>query len=414
MAHLDFPNSPTTNQKYTPNVGGPTYTWDGEKWTTVAGSMGGKTAVYTDDSTPMTAQLTLITPPVSTADAASKAYVDTRDTLAMQRNYIINGAMMISQQNGATASTANLYYPCDQFSIAFANTATQTTQQVASRTPGGSPNRIRVTATVADASVAAGDYCQVVQVIEGFRVAGLGFGTASAKTVTLQFGIRAPAGTYGISLMSPYTPRAYVAECVVAAGEANIDVVKNIVFPGDVTGSWPIDNNGTMYVSWCLMGGTSFQQAGGSWLNFTRMTTSNQFNFMGTVGNVFELFDVSLTEGSVAPPFQVPDMISELVLCQRYWRKISSGMGICFNSTSVRMEISHSNMRVAPTATMGGTANLTDVYAANATQSSANVTTASASSEAGQYDLGNFTGLTVGRVYVFLPATFPLLLNARP
>ena len=35
--------------------------------------------------------------------------------------------------------------------------------------------------------------------------------------------------------------------------------------------------------------------------------TANQFNFMGTINNVFELFDVSLTEGTVAPPFQLPD-----------------------------------------------------------------------------------------------------------
>jgi hypothetical protein len=40
---------------------------------------------------------------------------------------------------------------------------------------------------------------------------------------------------------------------------------------------------------------------------------------MGTVGNIFELFDVSLTEGSVAPPFQVPDYPSELALCRRYF-----------------------------------------------------------------------------------------------
>ena len=38
-----------------------------------------------------------------------------------------------------------------------------------------------------------------------------------------------------------------------------------------------------------------------------------------TAGNIFELFDVSLTEGTVAPPFQVPDYASELALCQRYF-----------------------------------------------------------------------------------------------
>ena len=38
---FDFPASPTTGQKYpTPAVAGvPQYTWDGEKWTTVGGSI---------------------------------------------------------------------------------------------------------------------------------------------------------------------------------------------------------------------------------------------------------------------------------------------------------------------------------------------------------------------------------------
>ena len=44
-------------------------------------------------------------------------------------------------------------------------------------------------------------------------------------------------------------------------------------------------------------------------------------NLMGTVGNTFELFDVSLTEGATAPPFAVPDYASELALCQRYYHK---------------------------------------------------------------------------------------------
>jgi hypothetical protein len=45
----------------------------------------------------------------------------------------------------------------------------------------------------------------------------------------------------------------------------------------------------------------------------------NQFNFLGTVGNVFELFDVGLYQGNVAPAFEVPDYASELQKCLRYF-----------------------------------------------------------------------------------------------
>ena len=39
---LDFPSSPTNGQKYpaSPIAGIPTYTWDGEKWTTQGASIG--------------------------------------------------------------------------------------------------------------------------------------------------------------------------------------------------------------------------------------------------------------------------------------------------------------------------------------------------------------------------------------
>jgi hypothetical protein len=75
---FDFPNAPTVGQKYpaSPVGGQPTYTWDGEKWTTVGGAIAGKTAVWTDGTTPMTAQLTLIAPPVNPTDAVAKSYAD--------------------------------------------------------------------------------------------------------------------------------------------------------------------------------------------------------------------------------------------------------------------------------------------------------------------------------------------------
>ncbi len=53
---------------------------------------------------------------------------------------------------------------------------------------------------------------------------------------------------------------------------------------------------------------------------------------MGVANSTFELFDVSLTEGTVAPPFQLPDYASELALCQRYYRKIGGQItgDVCF------------------------------------------------------------------------------------
>jgi hypothetical protein len=81
------------------------------------------------------------------------------------------------------------------------------------------------------------------------------------------------------------------------------------------------------------MAGTNYQVAAGSWVASGPMGSPNQFNFMGTINNVFELFDVSLTEGSVAPPFQVPDVLNEMAMCMRYYERAdttiqAAGIGV--------------------------------------------------------------------------------------
>jgi hypothetical protein len=297
---FDFPNAPTVGQIYQG------WSWDGEKW------------------------LQAVTTPLSGAVRYDIAQGLTANQMAqarsndgmMKKNYIINGGMQVSQENGATAGTANGYYPVDMFGGIFSNAGTPTLQQVAVATPGGSPNRLRVTATAAHAAVAAGDYLFIGQNPEGFRVADLRFGSAAAKTFIVQFGVKAPAGTYSMSFVNAAANRTYVAEYVIAAGEANTDVVKSVVVPGDVTGTWAVDNTAGVYIRWSLMCGTTNQLAAGAWSAGNFQSSPNQFNLMGAVNNVFELFDVGLYEGNVAPAFMVPDYASELALCKRYWQKL--------------------------------------------------------------------------------------------
>src|SRR3954468_8915238 len=74
---INFPNTPAAGTLYPspPVVGQPVYRWDGEKWSVQ--SLLAKQPIYADGSVPMTAQLTLVAPPVAATDAAAKSYVDT-------------------------------------------------------------------------------------------------------------------------------------------------------------------------------------------------------------------------------------------------------------------------------------------------------------------------------------------------
>ncbi|MBC9876336.1 hypothetical protein G8O24_03115 [Bradyrhizobium sp. INPA01-394B] len=222
-----------------------------------------------------------------------------------KKNYIINGGMMVSQENGSTAisatGTATTYVLDQWFFYASALTGTASIAQVAKATPGGSPNRLRVTVTAAQASIAS-SYLIVAQRIEGYRCADLLWGSASAKTVTAQIGVNAPAGTYTVAVYNNGAASGASGTFTISAGEAGADVVKTVTLAGVATGTWSTDNTVGMELR-------------------VYAAINGQANLLATNGAVMELFDVGLYEGAAAPAFQLPDFASELLTCQRYWEK---------------------------------------------------------------------------------------------
>jgi hypothetical protein len=237
------------------------------------------------------------------------------------QNKIMNSGMQVSQRNGTTAVTVTGSYPADCFVVGASNAGAFSCAQVASATPGGSPNRLRFTVTTADAAVGAGDVAYLLQHIEGRRIADAMLGTASAKTLALRFGVKGPAGTYCVAFRNAAANRSCVVEYVISAGEANTDTVKTVVINGDAAGTWLTDNGIGLSVFWTLMAGTTYQGVNGGWTAGNFFGTPSQSNFMGTNGNVFELFDVGLYVASSAPTWQLPDFADELRKCMRYWEK---------------------------------------------------------------------------------------------
>jgi hypothetical protein len=240
-----------------------------------------------------------------------------------KKNYIVNGGMQVNQENPGVTGTTSSFYPVDQFWLPFSHAGSVSMVQAASPTPGASPNRLRVTVNTADATVGAGDFLVILQRIEGSRIADLRSGSAQAKTITIQFGCKGPAGTYGLTLRNGSFIRAYAAEFVIAAGEANTDVIKSVTIALDQAGTWATDNSLGIDVAWVLMLGSNGTLSPNVWAGANAAMpagSGNVSNFMGTSGNVFELFDVGLYEGPIAPAFQLPDFPSELMLSKRYWR----------------------------------------------------------------------------------------------
>jgi hypothetical protein len=273
----------------------------------------------------------------------------------VRRNRIVNHDMRRSQENGTTAGTANGRYPVDQWAQYFVTSAgTLTVAQVASVTPAGSPNRLRATVTVADASLAAGEYWTLTQNLEGSNVADFQYGGASAKNSVLRFGFKGPAGTYAVHLGNSATNRSYVALFTIGAGEANTDTVQTVSIPGDTTGTWlTADGVIGLTLDIVLACGSTFQGTTG-WQAGNILGTSAVTNGMGTGSSVFELFDVGLKldpdATGVYGQYEVGE-VHPVYRSERYWEStypVGSKPGAITDSGIVAVRASTTNSFTVP------------------------------------------------------------------
>lgn len=275
---------------------------------------------------------------------------------AQSFNRVVNGAMQISQENGNTAGTTNGYYAVDQWKLVFGTTGAVSCQRVQVYTPNGSNNRLRVTVTTADTSIAAGEVLLLEQSIEGLRLVDFMYGAAAAKQSVLRFGFKGPAGTYAISLTNIGGNRSYVQTFTIAAGQANTDTVQTFVIPGDTTGAWAADTSVGIILRVTLMCGTNFHGATG-WSATGAIGTATMSNFMATNGNVMELYDVGLhldpNNTGQAPEWTTPDYAEEEALCKRYWNKIQYGgiyLGLVTAVSNIMLGVNFPTMRTTPAA----------------------------------------------------------------
>lgn len=282
----------------------------------------------------MTGALTLPSDPVNPLEAAPKQYVDATatsvatsvattiaaDTTKAFRNYVFNSAMVIAQEFCGVVSSVNGAYIVDNFRQLFNAGAVDGVRAV-SNTPGGSAHRLRVTVSTANAAPAAGHFCFLRCSLEGFEVADLLAGTASAKNITLSFGCQGPAGQYAVAFFNAANNRFRHEVFTITGPEANTPVRKSVTLPLDTAGTWERTNLAGLTIDWVLFAGTTFQGTPSVWSATQALASAGQFNFMGTLGNVFELFDVYLHQGTVAQTFHMPDAGETIRKCQRQLAK---------------------------------------------------------------------------------------------
>jgi hypothetical protein len=288
------------------------------------------------------------------------------------KNRIINGAMVIDQRNAgaSVAITSADQYVVDRFNGGVFGSGTgRFSLQQSSTVPAGFTNSLLATVTTADASPSASYAYSIIQYIEGYNIADLGWGTANAQSATLSFWVRSSVtGTFPVIFQNSAADKAYGGQYTISS--ANTWEQKSIVVSGVTSGTWLTTNGIGIRTIFGLGAGSSrtisagLQTVGGA-ITQTNVTGSTQL--IATNGATFYITGVQLEKGSTATSFDYRPYGTELQLCQRYCYAIRAAEAVgtystfqqiaAYNSTALSGNfIPKITMRVVPTLSTTGTA----------------------------------------------------------
>jgi len=300
------------------------------------------------------------------------------------RNLIINGDMQIWQRSTSAVTTTGDYVTVDRWKISEDTDGTMSTEQsalsVADQATTGCKYALLAKCTGTDGTIGSGQSSELIHHIEAQLLPpDLGYGTSSAKKLTLSFWVYAyAAGTYCISLKKDdaagdLTAYSYTKEYTVDA--SNTWEYKTITISPtagstslitSAAGGITRDNGVGLRLNFALAMGSNYHQSDDTWMTNTALSTSNQANFLSSTSNTFYLTGVQLEVGDTATELeQVPHDV-QLQRCQRYCMVYGNGQnfnGAYYNATSFVCDVYFPTiMRAAPSVSCTDLSNSIRVY----------------------------------------------------
>ena len=254
------------------------------------------------------------------------------------RNLVINGAMQVAQRGtsstGLGATTG--YYTADRWDHQFNGTSGRLTSSVVGITDlAGLRSALKFACTTADTSIATTEYFVLAHKIEGFNIQSVGFGTASAKPLTLSFYAKGNGNAQYTAQLQTGGSNEVSASFNVTSSWQRFE----INFPAATSVGSVLDNNNTAQLNlqfWLSAGAT---YSGGTSLNTTWGSPNNNTmavgtdNFFSSTSNEFFITGVQLELGTEATPFEHRSFGDEHLLCQRYFTK-SYAYGTAIGATT--------------------------------------------------------------------------------
>jgi hypothetical protein len=330
--------------------------------------------------------------------------------------------MVIDQRNaGASITPADGAFSVDRWKYSLAQSSKFTTQQ-STTAPTGFSNSILVTSSSAY-SLLSTDNFNVIQWIEGYNTADLGWGAVGAQTITLSFWVRSSlTGTFGGSIVNNNQNYSYPFTYTI--NNANTFEYKTITIPGPTAGTWSNTTTTRNIGVWFGLGvGTTGSGTAGSWAAAGYYSATGATSIVSNSGATWYITGVQLEKGPQATAFDYRPYTTELQLCQRYYQQLASGgdytsysVGTC-NSTT---EVFFFNqfivpMRSAPSVTPSTLSNFR-IYSGASVQTVTAFSTRQGGSVSGNYTTINLdasvaSGLTAGSGAMLMntPSTTPTL-----
>jgi hypothetical protein len=231
---------------------------------------------------------------------------------------------MVIDQRNAGASVTNIagnVYSLDRWS-GYGDQASKYTMQQSTTAPTGFINSLKVTSSSAY-TVGSSEFFILQQKVEGLNCTDLGWGTASATTVTLSFKVYSSlTGTFGGSILNYDNSRSYPFSYTVSSANTWTNI--SITVAGDTSGTWLTTNGVGIQIVWGLGAGATVSGTAGSWSGNAYYSATGAVSVVGTSGATFYITGVQLEVGSSATGFEYRQYGQELVLCQRYYQKSTS------------------------------------------------------------------------------------------
>lgn len=255
----------------------------------------------------------------------SSAWVDVGPT-ANDENLIVNGTFQVSQENGATSSGNNAFYPADQWFVNQSGygTSIYVSDDWSGMNASGSVGKLSFFVASGPKAPAASDFYAIVTRLEGSRIRDLGLRTAP-KPMVIRFVCQSSVlGDYTVLIRRPGYTQCFVGKFTISKTYTDTEIV--IPVPAtNANVAWATGDVLGMEIWVVLACGSTNLAATTGWQNVDKYACPTQVAWGSGSSDAFYLMDFGLYSDPLAtgkaPRFKVRPYTEDLRECQRYWQK---------------------------------------------------------------------------------------------